>query len=67
MTPAILWVNPFYALLAMIASLEPQNSFGSSGGDTRGEAIAFYFVFTLLASAAGLAWMAARYRRAARE
>ena len=65
--PAVLWINPFYALLALIAALEPRGLFDSSGTDRHGAAVAFYFVATLLATAAGLAGMTARYRRAARD
>ena len=67
--PAILWINPFYALFSLITALEPHGigMIQSSSAASSGVAVPAYFLGSLVAAAAGLAWMTARYRHAARE
>ena len=67
--PPLLWLNPFYALFALVTALEPQ-SVGMIKLRARcspGGAVTAYFLGSLVTAAAGLAWMTARYRHAARE
>ena len=64
----ILWINPFYALAALVAALEPPGIGPLTAGLAAPRAVtAFYLITSLLAAVAGLAFMAARFRHAVRD
>ena len=67
--PIVLWINPFSALYALIADLEPQGigMIASSSTASPGTATAFYLSVSAIAAAAGLLTMTARFRHVARE
>ncbi|MBV9852603.1 MAG: ABC transporter permease subunit [Armatimonadetes bacterium] len=70
--PVVLWINPFYALTAFLSVLEPHGvgmigGPGALGPQPPGSVVAFYLITSLLAIAAGLSFMAARFRHAARD
>jgi ABC-2 type transport system permease protein len=67
--PIILWFNPFYALSALVSSVEPQGVGALSVPDTEPATTVavVYLMATLLAGGAGLLYMITHYRRAVRE
>ena len=65
----VLWLSPFFALNALVLAVEPQGvgMISPSGTASNGDVVTAYLLGSFLAAAAGLAWMTARYRHAARE
>ena len=68
--PAIMWINPFYALFALVIYLEPQGVGMIVPTPGTVPSVAAVFVYSLVSvgvCASGLSLMTARYRRAVRE
>ena len=66
---SVMWLNPFFALSALLSRLNVNGPNGGNQYDTEpsGTIVGFYFVLTLLLTCAALFWMVSRYRRAVRE
>lgn len=67
---AVMWLNPFYALDALVRSLNPDGRYGggySDGTEPFGTVVGCYLLLTLLLTCAALYFMVSRYRHAVRE
>ncbi len=66
----VMWLNPFYALSALLNLLNPGVIFGGGepyDGGQNGDMVGAYLIITLLLTLAALGFMVSRYRRAVRE
>ena len=67
---SVLWLNPFFALSALLNWLAPNGQYNGGNQydvEPNGTIVGFYFALTLLLTFAALYFMVSRYRRAVRE
>jgi ABC-2 type transport system permease protein len=61
----VMWANPFYTVNTLMMQLSP-NTFGSNGSNAPTSTL-WYFLITVIATVAVLAFMVRRYHRSVRE
>ena len=66
---SVLWLNPFYALNALLTMLNQGNAqyVGGYGSEDYASVVGFYLIVTPLLTLVALGFMVSRYRRAVRE